>query len=378
MNASMTGRERILATIRHQEPDRVPIAPRVWAWLAAEYGDDSLETHLRVFPEMDQMAILPNPTPNYLDLYPDSYDLPEVTVDQSRSTEGELTVIERRFHTPAGSLSERTVIPPAGDRYGVSPNPFKTEHLVKERADLDALRYLLPPVRRDTDAVHRAVRTMGDRGVVLVTVNSSLDYHAGYARDMQDLMMDYYEDRAFLQELLDVFHYRSLEQIRALLDGGVEFIFGTWFFNSLSSGWSPAIFEDLFVPQIRDHAELTHELGGFYDYYDDGHLARSMEMIASTGIDILETCTPPPTGDFDLTEAKRRIGNTTTIKGYVDLLHVVRNGTPERIDQTVREAMEIAKPGGGFIIGSSDSFREGTPKENTKAYFDACLRYGGY
>jgi len=62
----------------------------------------------------------------------------------------------------------------------------------------------------------------------------------------------------------------------------------------------------------------------------------------------------------------------------VDLLYVVKHGTPELVDRTVREAMEIAKPGGGFIIGSSDSFREGTPMENIRAYFDACRKYGVY
>jgi hypothetical protein len=44
MKAEMTGRERILATIRHQEPDRVPVSPRIWAWLVSEYGDESLAT----------------------------------------------------------------------------------------------------------------------------------------------------------------------------------------------------------------------------------------------------------------------------------------------------------------------------------------------
>ena len=65
-------------------------------------------------------------------------------------------------------------------------------------------------------------------------------------------------------------------------------------------------------------------------------------MIADAGVDILETC------------------------------------TPESIASTVREAMEIAKPGGGFIIGSSDSFRDGTPVENIKSYFSACRKYGAY
>ena len=83
-------------------------------------------------------------------------------------------------------------------------------------------------------------------------------------------------------------------------------------------------------------------------------------------------------GDFDLVRAKEVIGERTTIKGYVDLLYVVKHGTPELVEQTVRESMEIGKPGGGFIIGSSDSFREGTPRENIDAYFAACLEYGVY
>ncbi|MEZ5275776.1 MAG: uroporphyrinogen decarboxylase family protein [Opitutaceae bacterium] len=374
----MNGRERILTTIRHEEPDRVPVSPRIWAWLRSEHGDDSLATHLRACPDMDPMFIIPQGTPNYLDSCPDAYDLPGVSVDQSKSMEGELTVIERTFRTPAGVLSDRTLVPPAGGKFGVSPNPFRTEHLVKSRADLPALRYLLPPINRNFDHLDQARKEIGDRGVIMVTINSPLDYHAGCARDMQDLMMDYYDDRSLFDELFRLFRQRCLEQIRATLEGGAEFIFGTWFFNSLSSGWSPAIFEEVFVPQIREQVELTHELGGFYDYYDDGRLKDSMEMIASTGIDILETCTPPPTGDFPLASAKQSIGGRTTIKGYVDLLHVVKDGSPALIERTVRQAMEIGKPGGGFIIGSSDSFREGTPRENVEAYFRACLRYGVY
>lgn len=378
MKAEMTGRERILATIKHQEPDRVPISPRVWAWLVSEYGDDSLTAHLKACPDMDQMFIIRHGTPNYLDNYPDEYDLPEVSVHQTKSMDGELTVIQRTFQTPAGKLSDQTTIPPAGREFGVSPNPFITEHLIKDRDDFAALEYLLPPINTNFDHLNRARKEVGERGVILVTVNSSLDYHAGYARDMQDLMMDYYEDRGFFTDLLQIFHRRSLDQIRAAFEGGAEFIFGTWFFNSLSSGWSPKIFEEVFVPQIREQVDLTHACGGYYDYYDDGNLNDSMELIASAGIDILETCTPPPTGDFDLAAAKKSIGDRTTIKGYIDLLHVVKNGTPATIDETVRDTMEIAKPGGGFIIGSSDSFREGTPRENITAYFQACLKYGRY
>ena len=132
------------------------------------------------------------------------------------------------------------------------------------------------------------------------------------------------------------------------------------------------------MPRLKEHVALVHKYGAYYDYYDDGKLMDSMRMIADAGVDVLETCTPPPVGDLDLAVAKKSIGGKVTLKGYVDLLYVMQRGTPEQIDRTVREAMEIAKPGGGWIIGSSDSFRENTSDANMAAYWNACRTYGAY
>jgi len=374
----MTSRERILKTINHEEPDRVPISPRMYAYLKSKYGDERLATHMKHFPDLDLMFIVDDGTPNYLEIYPDKYNLPEVKVEQRKFLKDDCLIVERTFHTPAGMLSDRTKIPPAGREYGVNPNPLKTEYLIKSPADLESLKYILAPINTNFDFLKSYRNQLGDRGILMVCVRNALDHNAGYAREMQDIMMDYFDDRPFFNELLEIFHQRSLAQIKAALESGVEFVFGSWYFNSVSSGWSPAIFKEIFVPQIKDHVDLTHSYGAYYDYYDDGKLNNTMEMIADAGVDVLETCTPPPVGDFDLALAKQKIGSKTTIKGYTDLIYVVQHGTPELIEQTIREAMEIAKPGGGFIIGSSDSFREGTSKKNIAAYFEACKKYGLY
>lgn len=372
----MTGRERLLAAVNHEEPDRVPICPRIqFAWLDPDRRHRLEELYS---PVIDLMEILYPATPNYLTTYPAQYDLPEVWVDQERYVEGEYEIVERTFHTPAGRLSDRTKIPPAGREYGMSPNPVKTEYLVKGREDLPALRYILPEIKGDYAHVRARMAELGDRGVVMVNVMSELCHQAGDARGMENLMMDYYTERALFDELLSLFHERTLAEARAALEAGVEWIFVNSYYNSLSAGWSPAIFAEVFVPHIRELVELAHSYGARVDYYDDGKLAGSMELIAECCVDVLETCTPPPVGDFNLREAKAKIGSKTTLKGYVDLLWVVKHGTPELVERTVAEAMEIAKPGGGFIIGSSDCFREGTPPENIHAYFQACLKYGAY
>lgn len=374
--AAMTSRQRLLTAVRHEEPDRVPICPRIqWSWLDPDRTHRLEELY---GPTIDPMEIHGCSTPMYAMSYPETYDLPEVHVEQKRYQEGEYEVVERTFHTPAGELSDRTKIPPAGREYGMSPNPRKTEFLVKSRDDLPALRYILPAIKGNYDRAVARKAELGDRGVVMVNVFSELCHQAGDVRDMSDLMMDYYLDRPFFDELLGLFQERTLAEAKAVMEAGIEWVFLNSYYNSLSAGWSPAIFQEVFVPHIRAVTDLVHSYGGYVDYYDDGKLAQSMELIADCGVDVLETCTPPPVGDFDLRQAKSTIGAKVTLKGYVDLLYVVMRGTPEMVERTVAEAMATAKPGGGFIIGSSDSFREGTPPANIHAYFQACLKYGTY
>jgi len=81
-------------------------------------------------------------------------------------------------------------------------------------------------------------------------------------------------------------------------------------------------------------------------------------------------------GDVDLEKVKNDIGDRVCLKGNIDLLNVIKRGTPELIREKVKEAIQIASPGGGFILSTSDSIREGTPLENVKTYFKAAREYG--
>lgn len=60
------------------------------------------------------------------------------------------------------------------------------------------------------------------------------------------------------------------------------------------------------------------------------------------------------------------------------LLTAIRHQEADRVPASPRHVMAAAKAGGGFIIGSPDSFRDRTPRENIRACFRSCLRYGRY
>ena len=387
MRATMTSRERLWAAMRHQEVDKAPCSPRLGQALhilCDDFKTSSNDLALRAASpdelDIDPHFITTSGVPAFVYATTDSVSgLPGVECTVETEDDGPCNIITRRFETPAGPLSEVIRQPkPGRTEYGLSPNPIRLERLVKGRDDVDRMRYLVPdPAQFDIVSGFEAMaEKIGDRGVAMVSIRSPLDHQAGSVRAVEDLMMDYYEDRALFDEILSIWFDKMMAETKAVLERGVKIIFGSWYYTSLSVGWSPAIFREVFLPQIKAHVELTHSYDAVYDYYDDGKCMGIIDMIEEAGVDVFETLTPPPVGDIDLAEVKRRIGDAVCLKGYGDLLYVIKMGTPEDVERMVREAMEIAAPGSGFIFGTSDSIREGTPRENVRAYFEAARRYG--
>ena len=385
MAPTMTCRERLLAAVRHEPVDRVPCSPRLGPALQILYDDRTTKdlalkaARARDIP-LDPAFYVDSGIPNVLYGTTDVAEgLEGVTISRAIEETDDCLVVTRTFRTPAGEMREVRKRPkPGRTEYGLSPDPAHLEHMVKGPEDLGKLRYLVPdPAHYDVAAqYHQKVEHVGDLGLVAVCVRSPFDLQLGFVRAVEDLMVDYYVDREFFDKLCAMWFDKMMAETKAVLEKGVTAIFGSWYFTSISTGWSPAIFREVFLPMIRAHVDLVHSYGAVYDYYDDGKCMGIVDMIKEAGVDVFETLTPPPVGDVDLAEVKRRIGDAVCLKGYGDLLYVIKMGTPEDVDCMVREAMEVAAPGGGFIMGTSDSIREDTPRENIRAYFDAVRKYG--
>jgi len=387
MPATMTPKERLWAAMRHEPVDKVPCSPRLGQALHILYDDyktDAKELALRA-ASPDELDLDPHFTtgsglPEFvMSTSGNTQGFPEIHCTLEVQDDGPCRIFKRRFDTPAGPLSQVLRMPKPGRmEYGLGPNPVHLEHLVKGPDDLDRMQYLVPDPRnfRIAPSLETMEERVGDRGVVLVTIRSPLDHQAGAARAVEDLMVDYYEDRKFFDRMMAIWFQKMMAETKAVLERGAKIIFSSWYYASLSVGWSPKMFRELFLPMIKAHVELVHSYDALYDYYDDGKCMGIVDMMKEAGVDVLETLTPPPVGDVDLAEVKRRIGDKVCLKGYGDLLYVIKMGTPEAVERMVRTAMEIAAPGGGFIFGTSDGIREGTPRENLRTYFDAARKYG--
>lgn len=137
---------------------------------------------------------------------------------------------------------------------------------------------------------------------------------------------------------------------------------------------SPQAFRDHVFPWYREVAKRCHERGLFFFLHTDGNVWQLMDDIIDLGTDALHPIDPTC---MDIYEVKEKVGDRICIFGNIsnDLL---MNGTPQEVEELVRERIKMLAPGGGYCIGSGNSVPAWAKFENYRAMRDASLKYGRY
>ncbi len=113
----------------------------------------------------------------------------------------------------------------------------------------------------------------------------------------------------------------------------------------------------------------THTCGAIGDRLD------LMEQTGTNGIDTLD---PPPLGNVELADAKRRTAGRMFLKGNVDAVNTLLLGSTDEVMEAARERIEVAGPGGGYILSTACSVAPHTPPENILNLREAAESYGKY
>ncbi|MCX7974507.1 MAG: uroporphyrinogen decarboxylase family protein [Candidatus Aminicenantes bacterium] len=109
-----------------------------------------------------------------------------------------------------------------------------------------------------------------------------------------------------------------------------------------------------------------------------GKIGDRLELIAETGTNGIDTLDPPPLGNVDLAEAKKRVGNRLFLKGNVDPVNIILKGTPEIVFEQATKCLAAAKEGGGYILSTACSVPPHAPPQNIMMLFAATEQFGSY
>lgn len=144
----------------------------------------------------------------------------------------------------------------------------------------------------------------------------------------------------------------------------------------------PAMFRRFVVPHVTAMTGLIHSRGGKVRLHCHGKMGQVLDMILETGCDGIDPCEPPPDGDIELDEVKRRCAaRGVSVWGNVEL-KLLEHATPAEVRAEVRRVMEQAKDGGGFVLmptaGPINLPLSPRTETNYRAFIDAGIEFGKY
>ncbi|HEX7630388.1 MAG TPA: uroporphyrinogen decarboxylase family protein, partial [Candidatus Methylomirabilis sp.] len=154
-----------------------------------------------------------------------------------------------------------------------------------------------------------------------------------------------YEDRPFLETVLD--RYCAWMEVVAEKACRLGFdVFAStddMAFNT-APFFSPAVFRELVLPW---YARIAKKISLPWVIHSDGYILPFVDDLLSVGIAGLH---PIEKGAMDIQAMKRDYGDRLCLLGNVDL-NLLGMGSPEAVEQEVRELIRVVGPGGDQHLG---------------------------
>ncbi len=137
---------------------------------------------------------------------------------------------------------------------------------------------------------------------------------------------------------------------------------------------SPNLMRELVFPFLKAQVAIIKDYRDVpIVYHSDGNINTLMEDIVNLDIDGINPLEPH--AGMDLGLIKRRYGNKLCLLGNVDTNYVLPQGTPQEVEKEVKRVIDIAHPGGGFILQSANMLTPDVPVANIFAMFDTAENY---
>ena len=194
-----------------------------------------------------------------------------------------------------------------------------------------------------------------------------------------DKMMDFavrlYEDRQSLLDEAKLKCRNSIELAREQIANGADFICINSDYGYNNGPFvSPDMFEEIVTPYLKEIVYAIHEMDRKAILHSDGDLRLILDQLVYAGIDGYQSVDPQ--GHMDIAEVRRKYPGLT-LMGNVRTSYL-QDTDDSLIRESVRYAIESAKPGGRFIFSSSNCIFKGLPLESYLIMLDEYEKFASY
>lgn len=126
---------------------------------------------------------------------------------------------------------------------------------------------------------------------------------------------------------------------------------------------SPEDYKTFVLPFEKEIAQAVRSKNIHIYTHTCGAINDRLELMFEAGISGIECLDPPPLGNVELDDAVKRIGKKGFIKGNIDSVNLLLNGTEQEIIDDVRYRITIGKKDKGFILSTACSIAPPVAKE---------------
>ena len=381
----MNSRERIVHTLNHQEPDRVPF----------DLGGTGLSTiHVTAYKNLRHHLGLP-------EIEPEVAFVPEqlVRVDEDLAQRLEADV---RPVLPETASSFEYVFRDEGnyeaytDEWGISwrmprEGGFYYDMYQHPLATADSLEEMKAHPFPDPldDGRFATLREQAEaaapkgKAVALAGPCAGIAEVYSWLRGYEEYYVDLARHKDWVGTMLDrlvefksAYWGRALHEIGDLVDVVVE---ADDLGSQHSLLMSPRTYRTVIQPRHKRLFSFIKEQASVKVFYHTcGAVRRLIPDLIEAGIDILNPV-QISAADMDLRELKSEFGRDLVFwGGGVDTQGVLGTATPPEIKDHVRQNIEALAPGGGFVFAAVHDIQANVPPENIMAMWEAWQEYGVY
>jgi uroporphyrinogen decarboxylase len=260
--------------------------------------------------------------------------------------------------------------------FGPESTPAPVEGPIKSPEDLK--RYSPPDPNAD-DALgslpELVARYQGKKAVTAICRDSF--FNPAFLRGTSQYLMDMVENPRLVHNLVEVALSYDIPAMQRMVAEGVDVVvFGDDYADKNSTLMSPRHFKQFVLPGLKRCVDAAHEAGAYVVKHTDGNIMQVIDMIVETGIDGLNPIEPQAGMDIGL--IKERYGDRIALVGNIDCGYVLSQAPEAEVREVTRQTIQVAAPGGGYCLSSSNSIHSSVKPENLMAMVEALREYGQY
>ncbi len=176
-------------------------------------------------------------------------------------------------------------------------------------------------------------------------------------RGINRLMLDFYDDPAFVRDLFEFVLEMELRFARAQVEAGID-LMGVG--DAAASLVGPQIYAEFVQPYEQRMVDALHEMGVKVRLHICGNISRILPGIGQLGCDLVDV-------DYmvSMEQARHETGPQQVLAGNLDPVRSLRDSYPQSIAEALGECYRQAGP--RYVVAAGCEVPRDTPWENVEA-----------